>query len=137
MATQSIVDIAVQVQTTGTQPAVNRNAVPIDNAVDQGRQAIATTNIHTEQIHTEYVEMSRDELESVVSQLQDYVQSIQRDMKFHIDDATGRVIVQVVDSNTQEVVRQIPSEEMLAIAHHLADSIENNEAKGFLIELKA
>jgi len=132
MATQSIVDIALQVQTTGTQPAVNRNAVPTDNAVVQGRQAIATA-----EIYTEHVEMSRDELESVVSQLQDYVQSIQRDMKFHIDDATGRVIVQVVDSNTQEVVRQIPSEEMLAIARHLADSIENNEAKGFLIELKA
>ncbi len=132
MATQSIVDMVLQVQTTGVKSAVNRNAVSADNAVNQERQSIAIAEIHAEQ-----VEMSRDELESVVSQLQDYVQSIQRDMKFQIDDATGRVIVQVIDSNSQEVVRQIPSEEMLAIARHLADSIANNEAKGFFIELKA
>ncbi|VAW97470.1 hypothetical protein MNBD_GAMMA23-937 [hydrothermal vent metagenome] len=132
MATQSIVDMVLQVQTTGAKPAVNRSAVSTTNAVDQERQTIAIAEIHAEQ-----VEMSRDELESVVSQLQDYVQSIQRDMSFHIDDATGRVVVQVIDSNSQEVVRQIPSEEMLAIARHLADSIESNEAKGFFIELKA
>ncbi len=132
MATQSIVDMVLQVQTTGAKPAVNRSAVSTVNAVDQERQTIAIAEIHAEQ-----VEISRDELESIVSQLQDYVQSIQRDMKFQIDDATGRVIVQVIDSHSQEVVRQIPSEEMLAIARHLADSIENNEAKGFFIELKA
>lgn len=133
MVTQSIVDMVLQVQkTTGAKPAVNRSAVSTANAVNQERQSIAIAEIHAEQ-----VELSRDELENVVSQLQDYVQSIQRDMQFHIDDATGRVVVQVIDSNSQEVVRQIPSEEMLAIARHLADSIENNEAKGFFIELKA
>ena len=132
MATQSIVDMVLQVQTTGVKPAANRSAVSAENAVNQQRQTLAIAEIHAKQ-----VEMSRDELESVVSQLQDYVQSIQRDMKFQIDDATGRVIVQVIDSHSQEVVRQIPSEEMLAIARHLADSIENNEAKGFFIELKA
>jgi len=132
MATQSIVDMVLQVQTTGAKPAVNRSAVSANSAIEKERQSIAIVEIHAEQI-----ELSRDELENVVSQLQDYVQSIQRDMQFHIDDATGRVIVQVIDSNTQEVVRQIPSEEMLAIARHLADSIEKNEAKGFFVELKA
>lgn len=132
MATQSIVDMVLQVQTTGAKPAVNRSGVPASNEAEQQRQQIAIAEVHAEQ-----VEMSRDELENVVSQLQDYVQSIQRDMQFHIDDATGRVIVQVIDSNSQEVVRQIPSEEMLAIARHLADSIENNKSKGFFIELKA
>lgn len=133
MATQTIADMVLQVQTTGAKPAVNRSAVSTHNAAEQQRQSVAIAEIHAEK-----VEMSRDELENVVSKLQDYVQSIQRDMQFHIDDATGRVIVQVIDSNSQEVVRQIPSEEMLAIARHLADSIENNKAdKGFFIELKA
>jgi flagellar protein FlaG len=133
MATQSIVDMVLQVQTTGSKPAANRSGMSASNEMDKQRHDIAIAKMHAEQ-----VEMSRDELENVVSQLQDYVQSIQRDMQFHIDDATGRVIVQVIDSNSQEVVRQIPSEEMLAIARHLADSIENNKAeKGFFIELKA
>jgi len=133
MATQSIVDMVLQVQTTGSKPAVNRSAVTAHNAADMQRQKVAIAEVHAEQ-----VELSRDELEDVVSKLQDYVQSVQRDMQFQIDDATGRVIVQVIDSNSQEVVRQIPSEEMLAIARHLAEAIENNSGqKGFFIELKA
>jgi len=132
MATQSIVDMVLQVHTTGSKPAVNRSAMSSDHAKEQGRQSVAIAQVHAEQ-----VEMTRDELENVVSQLQDYVQSIQRDMQFQIDDATGRIVVQVIDSNSKEVVRQIPSEEMLAIARHLADAIEQNEPKGFFIELKA
>ncbi len=131
MATQSIVDMVTQVQTTGGKPVVNRSAVSA-NAADQERQTVAISQIHAEQ-----VEMSRDELESVVSQLKDYVQNLQRDMDFHVDDATGRVVIQVIDSNTEEVIRQIPSEEILAIARHLADAIESNEPRGFFIELKA
>ena len=132
MATQSIVDIVTQVQTTGAKPAVDRSGVSANNAADKERQAVAIAQIHAEQ-----VEMSRDELESVVSQLKDYVQNLQRDMDFHVDDATGRVVIQVIDSNSNEVIRQIPSEEILAIARHLSEAIESNEPKGFFIELKA
>jgi flagellar protein FlaG len=42
-----------------------------------------------------------------------------RDLRFMIDEASGRTVVQVVQPSTGEVVRQIPSEEMLAIASRL------------------
>ena len=132
MATQSIVDMVLQVQSTGAKPVGNRNPVPANNVMDQEGQTIAVA-----EVHAETTEVSRDEMESIVSQLKDYVQSMQRDMDFHVDDATGRVVVQVIDSNTSEVIRQIPAEEILAIARHLADALESNEPKGFFIELKA
>ena len=63
---------------------------------------------------------------------------MQRDMDFSVDDKTGRFVVKVIDSQTKEVIRQIPSEEMLAISRHLADSLEEmDDSRGFLIELKA
>lgn len=40
-------------------------------------------------------------------------------IEFRIDDSTGRTVVQVLDPATDEVLRQIPSEEMLAIASAL------------------
>jgi len=131
MATQTIVDMVLQVQSTGAQPAGNRNAVATTVMKPEG-QTIAAA-----QVHAEKTEVSRDEMESIVSQLKDYVQGMQRDMDFHVDDVTGRVVVQVIDSSSNEVIRQIPAEEILAIARHLADALESNEPKGFFIELKA
>jgi flagellar protein FlaG len=41
---------------------------------------------------------------------------ISSDLEFTIDDSTGKTVVRVIDSSTQQVIRQFPSEEMLAIA---------------------
>lgn len=38
-------------------------------------------------------------------------------LQFSLDDQTGKTIVRVTDSETGELIRQIPSEELLEIAH--------------------
>lgn len=67
----------------------------------------------------------KEQVESAVSQISDFVQNFQRDLKFSIDEESDRLVVKVVDSETQEVIRQIPSEESLRIARNLesAESI--------------
>lgn len=42
-----------------------------------------------------------------------------RDLLFSIDNDTGKTVVKVVDSVTDKVIRQIPSEELIAIAKAL------------------
>jgi len=63
-------------------------------------------------------------VESAVSRITDFVQNFQRDLQFSIDKDSDRMVVKVVDSKTQEVIRQIPSEETLRIAQNL-DSPES------------
>lgn len=60
-----------------------------------------------------------DRLQRSVSRLENFVQSIQRDLLFSIDEASGRTVITVVDSSTQEIIRQIPSEEILAISENI------------------
>jgi flagellar protein FlaG len=67
-------------------------------------------------------EVSVQQVESAVSQISDYVQNFQRDLQFSVDKDSDRLVVKVVDSETQEVIRQIPSEEMLRIARSLDSS---------------
>jgi flagellar protein FlaG len=43
------------------------------------------------------------------------------ELTLEFDDAVGRTVFRLVDSQTGAVVRQIPSEEVLAIARALAD----------------
>lgn len=45
------------------------------------------------------------------------------ELTFEFDEDTRRVIVKLVDTGTGEVLRQIPSEEALAIARALQDDV--------------
>lgn len=44
---------------------------------------------------------------------------MRRDLRFSVDEETGRTVVKVLDSRSGEVIRQIPPEEMLALAEDL------------------
>lgn len=58
-------------------------------------------------------------LKDAVEQINNYVQNIQRDIQFTMDDSTGETVIKVMDSHTDELVRQIPSEVALNLAKNL------------------
>lgn len=58
-------------------------------------------------------------VERAIAKLNDYVQSIQRDLKFRVDEDLGRPVVTVVDRSTQKVIRQIPNETAIRLAQNL------------------
>ena len=64
-------------------------------------------------------EAMREELDNAVSRLNDFVQSVQRDLEFEVNDETGQTVVRVIDQQTEEVVRQIPDELALKLAKNL------------------
>ncbi len=64
-------------------------------------------------------EAQREELDEAVSQLNDYVQTVQRDLQFEVNNELGQTIVRVVDQETHEVIRQIPDEVALRLAENL------------------
>ena len=55
-------------------------------------------------------------LEQAIRQIQDYLSEANRQLHFEVDDASGRTIVRVVNPESGEVVRQIPSEEVLQLS---------------------
>jgi len=71
-----------------------------------------------------------DELRQAVSQLNDYVQNIQRDLQFSVDKESGVMVVKVVDTKSAKVIRQIPTEESLRMARSL---VEHNVETAFNI----
>lgn len=63
------------------------------------------------------------QLSNAVLQLNDYVQSISRDLQFEVDNELGQTVVKVVDKDTQKVIRQIPDE----VALRLAEKLQQDE----------
>lgn len=70
-------------------------------------------------------------IEQAVKNVNDFVKPINNTLSFNLDQDTGQTVIKVVDLSTQEVIRQIPSEEMLAIAKAL------DTMKGLLVQQKA
>ncbi len=56
------------------------------------------------------------ELANAVEEVQAAIAPVAQNLQFSIDQDINRTIVKVVDSSTDEVIRQIPSEEIVAIA---------------------
>ncbi|NHC07255.1 flagellar protein FlaG [Azonexus fungiphilus] len=72
-----------------------------------------------------------EELQQAVQRLSEFVAPNQSDINFSIDDSTGANVVKIVDRSSREVLRQIPSEEALALAQAL------DKLQGLLIKDKA
>jgi flagellar protein FlaG len=66
----------------------------------------------------------RDTVEAAAIQsVREFVQPINSNLEFSVNDDTGQLVVKIIDRSTKEVIRQMPSEEMLALAKAL-DSIK-------------
>jgi len=63
-------------------------------------------------------------LSEAVSRMADHVQNIRRGLEFTIDEESDRTVITVYDLESEEVIRQIPSEEFLALSRRF------NEAGG-------
>lgn len=74
--------------------------------------------------------LSSAELAEFVDKVQDFVNTFDNRLRFDVDEKSGRSIVTVVDAKTGDLVRQIPSEEMLKLVQNLSD-------RGVLVDTKA
>lgn len=63
---------------------------------------------------------NRDELaQEIASVMNHVVKALNTHLSFKVNDETGRMIIQVIDSETGEIRRQIPPEEMLKLTEKM------------------
>jgi flagellar protein FlaG len=59
----------------------------------------------------------------------------QRSLSFMVDEASGRSIIKVMDKTNDQLIRQIPSEELLKVAQDIKKLQEEmGQSLGFLID---
>ncbi len=67
---------------------------------------------------------STKDLQSAVANVEGYVQSMQRDLQFTVDEDLDQTVVKVLDSDSGEIIRQIPEAIFLELARRLKDDGE-------------
>ena len=63
-------------------------------------------------------------LEAAVASINDYVQLVQRDLHFTVDEELEKTVIKVVDSHSGELIRQIPEDVFLELARKLKEDGE-------------
>jgi len=67
------------------------------------------------------VKAMRKQIEEALAELNQQMKVNGRNLAFSVDDKANRMVIRVTDSVTGEVVRQIPDETVLRIAHSIED----------------
>jgi flagellar protein FlaG len=71
------------------------------------------------------------QIDQALTEVREAIAPVAQNLLFSIDDDTGRTIIKIIDRSTDEVIKQIPSEEILAIAKAL------DKLQGLLIKQDA
>jgi flagellar protein FlaG len=75
---------------------------------------------------------STEQLKNVVDGINKTLKQANRNLEFSVDKSTNRQVVKLVDTETGDVVRQFPTEEVLAISRAI-DQVQ----QGLLLKQKA
>lgn len=83
----------------------------------------------------ELTRQQREELSRKISEaipkVRELMQKNQRSLDFEVAEEENRVIITVIDKETEKVIRQIPPEDVLQIAESIDQGVEQNLA-GFI-----
>ncbi len=60
-------------------------------------------------------------VEEIVDDLNEFAQQVERQLQFSVDKDSGKTVIKVIDSMTEEIVRQIPADEILTLQRRLGD----------------
>ena len=112
-----------------TRPSSASNNVnrPANNVVPINVNAAPPVNVEPR-------ESSLEDIKQAADQVNDFVQKINRNLEFSVDESSGRVVITVREAETGKIIRQIPPEELLSIADLVRENNGNvTTSPGILI----
>ncbi len=106
---------AAAATTAGTSPGTRTGAL---RTIPASSQSGSTESTAASAVQPSSLP-SKEQIDQAMAQVKGALPAVAQNLQFSLDEDTGRTVVKVVDSGTNEVIRQIPSEELLAISKAL------------------
>jgi len=136
-------------ETVNLQQSVIKANTPTSSSVDISAGTEIKTSLIDEQatgkdlpsvMKTDVdVTEQRKKIEEKVSELNSFVQNIQRGIQFSVHEETGRSIITITDKDTGDEIRRFPSDQVLSISSKIAESlaVPSENGLGLLVNGKA
>lgn len=89
-------------------------------------EKIAQGNDVTDEHKVVKADHVQQHLHDAVGSMNDFVQTVKRDLQFSVDKELNQTIIKVVDSNSGKLIRQIPEDVFLELARKVKESGQLN-----------
>src|SRR5574340_851178 len=103
-----------------TSPVVARvDEVRVANRQDHNEAAVpdaVPTELPSRAVQETLSAQEEEQLKKATEMINEFVKDFSSDLRFSVDEDTGKTVVKVLEKQTGELIRQIPSKEMLQIA---------------------
>lgn len=111
---ENVLNTDVKIQTNVPVPDV-KYASDINNEDTKGFAATADKQVQEDR------ELSTQELDEALLEVNEFVQTRNKQLNFSVDEDSGKQVVKVTDSESGDVIRQIPTEEVLSLSRRIQD----------------
>ena len=97
---------------------INQNSAETIKAFPQQKNPQQNNNVESTDINKEMndtaedIEQDLEKVKKAVQELQQMSNFLDRKLQFNVNEELGRVVVKVVDSSTDKVIKEIPSAEV-------------------------
>ncbi|MBU3724844.1 MAG: flagellar protein FlaG [Burkholderiaceae bacterium] len=127
-------------QTPAVQPKVvvqQPKSAPVEQKAPEakvdaaGEAAAAAAKARAEVNVEQYARATKEVMQVAAQQIQGYLRESGRNLNVTLDESTGKYVARVVNPETGEVVRSLPSEETLRIARNI------DQMRGMLVNQRA
>ena len=112
-------------------------AMPVSNAVGiekespiqiQEKNKVVDSSIVSKELEAKKVEeesspLSSEDVTETIDEMNNFLQSMNRNLSFSVDEQLGQSVIVVKDSESDEVIRQIPSEELVVLRKKMDDVV--------------
>ncbi len=119
MDTENITKVSLPALVTKIE---GKNNQP-DSVEKQSRAEPVSEELKNDSIESDDIDQAADEpkdIENVVIEMNARLQNEKRSIQFIMDEDNGQVVISVVDQNTGDEIKQIPSKELQELAKRMA-----------------
>lgn len=106
-----------------TNLATDSQPLPVADTPRQSDQQndVINTQVRQQNADNQSSERQDRDIELAVQEVQSFLQVQNRNLDFSFDENSNRSVVTVKDSSSGDVIRQIPSDEVLRLAERIQD----------------
>ena len=103
-------------EATASEAMVGINRTAPNQSPEAGSKPTAKKDQTLSQKPANGIDASQEKIEQIAQAMEDYVNSIQRDLKIQGHEDTGNVMVKIISAEDGKTIREIPPEELLNLA---------------------
>jgi len=120
----------MEINSSASAQGVNVAAQPAKVAAPEASKSSVASKLPTIEIKAppEAPEYKPLDIAKAVAELQAFVDGLDRSLSFRRDESINRSVITVRDANTNQLVRQIPAEEVVEIARQIREDLDAKRA---------